>query len=774
MFKTAGIKNRININIKELLSAHPIIKQALSQLSTAAFGFVLAYSGRGYAFSPLGAAFVSAVRENVRVSAALGSAFGYIMACDSLNSLRYIAAVLCAYILSRLLGTFEFRHSVLLGACISMFCVLSTGAALALAEEKRTSIIIGFFVESVIAFFVSALFKKAIELYLRQRTFFKLPVQSFSVYAFFLGIVLWSVSTLITPIIDPTRIAVFYLIMLFSVAYSGIGAMVFGTGVCAVFSVLSGGEILPVCFCVGAAACMLSGFSSKIIPMCSVSLLGVNAMLFFLDLPYQSAFMTEAAVAAILFVLTPRDWIKSLESRLTGSNELISDSAIRTGVKTRLRMAANAVSEVGNAVSAVSAGLDRGVPTMKSEVLSLVTSQLCRECSHYDKCWKENRQKTVENFEKMLIILRNNEVINSDNLPVDVRNSCVKSIQLSQVFNRSFYDCALTAITEKNRNEIRRSVAEQFGSVCDIIEDISLSLENDGSFDEILSQKVKILLHSFDIKARETVCRISENGRMIIEAECETITKEFNRTHLRDRLGELCKRRFELPTVISGETGDYISVCERYRLSVELGSIQITSNGEKLCGDSFETFYSGRGDFDVVLADGMGTGARAALDSSMTRGLAKKLIESGVSAAGTAKLVNSALIIKSKEESLSSLDIVRVDMFSGKTEFYKAGAAPSYIRRRGGRIQEIKKPALPLGILHRIDNNASYGAVSSGEIIVMVSDGIGDCGSEKIKSVIKKNSDKSSKALAEALTDEAKKEKGERHDDLTAVVCKFY
>ena len=55
----------------------------------------------------------------------------------------------------------------------------------------------------------------------------------------------------------------------------------------------------------------------------------------------------------------------------------------------------------------------------------------------------------------------------------------------------------------------------------------------------------------------------------------------------------------------------------------------------------------------------------------------------------------------------------------------------------------------------------------------MVSDGVADCGERTIREIIRKNAAVPSERLAEMLTQTAAKAKGNRHDDLTAVVCKF-
>ena len=61
----------------------------------------------------------------------------------------------------------------------------------------------------------------------------------------------------------------------------------------------------------------------------------------------------------------------------------------------------------------------------------------------------------------------------------------------------------------------------------------------------------------------------------------------------------------------------------------------------------------------MILSDGMGTGPRAALDSAMASGLMARLVKAGFGFQSALRLVNSSLLLKSRDESLATLDIVK-------------------------------------------------------------------------------------------------------------------
>lgn len=126
----------------------------------------------------------------------------------------------------------------------------------------------------------------------------------------------------------------------------------------------------------------------------------------------------------------------------------------------------------------------------------------------------------------------------------------------------------------------------------------------------------------------------------------------------------------------------------------ELAIAQHVCNNGSLCGDHCTYFNDGLGRMVMIVSDGMGSGGRAAVDGAMAAGILAKLAKAGISFDCALRIVNSALLVKSGDESLATLDVARVDLFSGKAEFCKAGAAVSYVVRKG-KIHRVDLPSLP-------------------------------------------------------------------------------
>ena len=73
-------------------------------------------------------------------------------------------------------------------------------------------------------------------------------------------------------------------------------------------------------------------------------------------------------------------------------------------------------------------------------------------------------------------------------------------------------------------------------------------------------------------------------------------------------------------------------------------------------------------------------------------------------------------------ECSATVDLMELDLISGRVSFYKSGAAPTYVFRDGG-LFKLRSKTVPIGIIRELDAKKISFDVSNGDVIVMVSDG---------------------------------------------------
>jgi stage II sporulation protein E len=155
----------------------------------------------------------------------------------------------------------------------------------------------------------------------------------------------------------------------------------------------------------------------------------------------------------------------------------------------------------------------------------------------------------------------------------------------------------------------------------------------------------------------------------------------------------------------------------------------------------------------------------------MAAGLMSRLIKAGFDFDAALKILNSAMLFKSTDESLATLDIVSVDLFTGKTELLKAGAAPTIVRR-SGRAGKAQSTSLPAGILRGVTFDKAFITLKVKDIVVMLSDGAVTEGTDWITAEIEAFGDESAQTLAEKICKGAKRRRTDkREDDITVLVA---
>ena len=172
----------------------------------------------------------------------------------------------------------------------------------------------------------------------------------------------------------------------------------------------------------------------------------------------------------------------------------------------------------------------------------------------------------------------------------------------------------------------------------------------------------------------------------------------------------------------------------------------------------------------MVLSDGMGTGGRAAVDGAMASGLMSRLLKAGFGFDCSLKILNSSMLFKSTDESLATVDVASLDLYTGKLNLLKAGAAPTVVRR-SGRTGKAESSSLPAGILRNIGFDKASLKMRENDIIIMLSDGAASEGTDWIREELESFEGGKAQHLAEHLAQSAKRRRSDTHEDDITVMA---
>lgn len=325
---------------------------------------------------------------------------------------------------------------------------------------------------------------------------------------------------------------------------------------------------------------------------------------------------------------------------------------------------------------------------------------------------------------------------------------------------------------EPMESEIRMVAADQFFSISDMLEDLAFEFDEAESFDFKSAGKIRRLLGEYEIYPENISVIVDRYNRTRIEILAPSDAKGLNSPRLRYEISKICSKEFENGRLNNCNGSTMLSFVERANYALSVGFAQYCAEGQ-LCGDTVKTINDTKGHMILIISDGMGKGSRAALDGAMGAGLLSKLLSAGFGFDSSLKVVNSALLVKSSEESLATLDCARVDLFTGKCEFYKAGAPRSYILKNG-KITKCELTSMPAGILRGIEFAKRTTMLNLGDEIILMSDGVTDVGEELLEGFLHFDESETPNDKAQAILNFAVKHTDDRHrDDMSVIVAKL-
>lgn len=348
--------------------------------------------------------------------------------------------------------------------------------------------------------------------------------------------------------------------------------------------------------------------------------------------------------------------------------------------------------------------------------------------------------------------------------------------QMVRVINVSYKISKSNFVWQKKFEENKKNIETQLKGVSKAISNIAENIEKNIKNEEQYSkQKKQIveLLKQKEIEIQEI--SIQRDDRFLIEIYMEksNITdNDFIEKILTDVLEE--KIVFNEDASI-GNRLNYLSD-DKYVMAI--GNANTTKNSSDTSGDSTLNIRLKDGKYLVALSDGMGSGKEARQSSDKALKMLENLLLSGFDKKTSLELINSSLI-NQNEEIFATLDIAIIDLYNGNVEFVKSGACPTYIKARNN-VQLIKSNSLPAGIINESNLQSFDRDITSGEIMLMCTDGILDSNIEYknkelwIKYLLEDIETNNTKKIADLVLNEAiDNSYGTPKDDMSVVVCKF-
>lgn len=213
-------------------------------------------------------------------------------------------------------------------------------------------------------------------------------------------------------------------------------------------------------------------------------------------------------------------------------------------------------------------------------------------------------------------------------------------------------------------------------------------------------------------------------------------------------------------------------------IKVTSGIARLPKRGGQVSGDSYASAALSDHRHLLALSDGMGVGTDAAADSRQSIQLLQEVLTAGFSTELAVNTVNSVLLLRSGPESFVTIDMALLDLATGRVEFVKIGAAPSFIKR-GDNVTLVKQAAVPVGIINQVVVEPEYRLLRHGDLLVMVTDGIWDVSKEDVDKErwilqqLGRETSSDPEEIAESLLARALELAPDAGDDMTVLVARI-
>ena len=343
----------------------------------------------------------------------------------------------------------------------------------------------------------------------------------------------------------------------------------------------------------------------------------------------------------------------------------------------------------------------------------------CQHCDMRSVCWESEYASSLSALGKISSALGKNGHVIKEDIPPHLAARCSYMPDIiDQINHNSMMHTQQLIIGDKT--EI---FALDYESISELLTALLSSQKEEFEYREELSLAAKGAMDSNGIMLKSIFAY--GNGRQYFFALSDKDGSEISekKNKIKELLENVCGELLECRTLTGGEA--IYSSARKYK--IEYAKRSVKAEGEEgFCGDTLNVFESGKEHFYSFISDGMGSGREAALTSGICSVFLSKILSATSRCDISLEMLNGFLRNKgsgSMHECSATVDLLDLDLITGKAEFYKSGAAPSYIFR-DGNLFKLRSNTVPLGIIKELDTKKISIDVGVDDIIVMVSDGV--------------------------------------------------
>ena len=426
-----------------------------------------------------------------------------------------------------------------------------------------------------------------------------------------------------------------------------------------------------------------------------------------------------------------------------------------------------AVLQLGQAMDGLLHGAG-AEPGDLSRVFRAACEVSCRGCKRCAQCWQRDYETTRDLLCGLAEPLRKKHALAPADLPVWFSGSCLRPERFCGSINDAYREALRREARQRQAQELRTVMGRQYESLGALLEVAAARAGAGTELEPQLESRIRGIVRTYLPGARVSVCLTG--GRLQIElllreagpetlAECET---------LRRSLQSALRVTLLPPEPVERARGAAVRLRQQEKCALQVCSAVRKKAGESVCGDDHRKLHTEDGRAAVLLSDGMGTGRQAGLSSRQALELLCSFVRSGCSLSESVAAVLPVLAARFTEWGFVTLDLLEVNLFSGRCGLLKYGAAPSFLLREG-RLTRFDSRALPAGLAAEEPAEPLQLRLSPGDRLILLSDGA--FLENATEALLREQGSLEGQALAQLLLETAAKQG--TNDDMTVLVAEL-
>lgn len=481
------------------------------------------------------------------------------------------------------------------------------------------------------------------------------------------------------------------------------------------------------------------------------------------------ALLYEVFAASVLFLLLPQRALRQVGVLVAPQPRQDTRERARAYVRLRLEETAAAFKGLYQTMRLT---LRPGRPNDgdAASVFDRAADRVCRQCSLQAACWQRDYVSTFNALNDALPAMLERGRGEGGDFPAYFSNRCVKFPQFLAAANEEVTALLYRRQYQSRMRENRAAVCRQYGELAQVLGAAAAELGAELIPDPMREKRLRQYLAAQGIECQLAVY-YDEAGRLRLELEGPGLTplRQEERVEKLSRLVNFPLR------VAESDRRDRLVLVQSEPLMAVAGAASRHKEGQTVSGDTGAWFKHDDGALYVLLCDGMGAGRLAQRESALAVRLLEQFLRAGVRPENALRTVSAALALRGEEEiGFTTVDLLRVDLFTGEGAVYKYGAAPTYIKK-GSSVSRITGTALPAGLAGGEGGlpDMSQLRLEAGDWIVLVSDGVtGGEGDQWLRDRLSAFRGDSPRELAQTLLTEGGGQ-GEAADDRTVLAIKI-